>query len=98
MKTTNETTMTNLSPAAQAVFSAWAKPVAVDRSLVISGRALEHQARSALAAALRAAVDQVMSNEWPTIEDYNEYDQGFNFARITYRNELLDIAGELEAQ
>ena len=49
-----------------------------------------------VAAALRAAADQVMPNEWPTIEDYNEYDQGFNFARITYRNELLAIAAELE--
>ena len=46
-----------LSPAAAAVFAAWAKPVAVDRSMVISGQALEHQARSALAAALRAAVE-----------------------------------------
>jgi hypothetical protein len=39
-----------------AVFAAWAKPVAVDRSMVISGQALEHQARSALAAALRELV------------------------------------------
>jgi hypothetical protein len=46
-----------LSPAAQAVFSAWAKPVDIARSLVISGQALEFQARGALAAALRAAVE-----------------------------------------
>jgi hypothetical protein len=45
-----------LSPAAAAVFAAWAKPVAVDRSMVSSGQALEHQARSALAAALRELV------------------------------------------
>jgi hypothetical protein len=90
MKTTNETTMTNLSPAAQAVIDAyWATP---DEPITTQ----IHQA--AVAAALRAAVDQVMSNEWPTIEDYNEYDQGFNFARITYRNELLDIAAELEGK
>jgi hypothetical protein len=76
--------MTNLSPAAQAVLDA-------------TGRKTWYR-NDDIAAALRAAVDQVMSNEWPTIEDYNEYDQGFNFARITYRNELLDIAGELEAQ
>jgi hypothetical protein len=76
--------MTNLSPAAQAVLDA-------------TGRKTWYR-NDDIAAALRAAVDQVMSNEWPTIEDYNEYDQGFNFARITYRNELLDIAAELEGK
>ena len=29
-----------------------------------------------LAAALRAAADQVVPKEWPTIEDYTEYEQG----------------------
>lgn len=51
--------MTDLSPAAQAVLSAWAKPVDVDRSLVINGKALEFQARGALAAALRAAAEEL---------------------------------------
>ena len=78
----------NLSPAAQAVLDAYGS------SPLLNDHVLDH--RHCLAAAIRAAVDQVMSNEWPTIEDYNEYDQGFNFARITYRNELLDIADELE--
>jgi hypothetical protein len=83
--------MTELSPAAQTVLDAYGS------SPLLNDHVLDH--RHCLAAALRAAVDQVMSNEWPTIEDYNEYDQGFNFARITYRNELLDIADELkEAQ
>jgi hypothetical protein len=80
--------MTNLSPAAQAVLDAAAKAQL---------GSCYTQFESIAAAALRAAVDKVMSNEWPTIEDYNEYAQGFNFARITYRNELLDIAAELEA-
>jgi len=78
----------NLSRAAQAVLDAYGS------SPLLNDHVLDH--RHCLAAAIRAAVDQVMSNEWPTIEDYNEYDQGFNFARITYRNELLDIADELE--
>ena len=50
--------MTELSPQAQAVLSAWAKPVDIDRSLVVNGQALEAQARGALAAALRASADQ----------------------------------------
>jgi len=49
------------------------------------------------AAVLRTAVEKVISNEWPTIEDYNEYDQGFAAAHISYRNKLLDIADELES-
>jgi hypothetical protein len=81
--------MTNLSPAAQAVLDAYMTTCGW-----LDGP-LEDDYRCA-GAVLRAAVDKVMSNEWPTIEDYNEYDQGFNFARITYRNELLDIAAELE--
>ena len=49
-----------------------------------------------LAAALRAAADQVAPKEWPTIEDYNEYEQGVAAAHIKYRNQLLAIADELE--
>jgi len=49
------------------------------------------------AAVLRIAVEEVISNEWPTIEDYNEYDQGFAAAHINYRNKLLDIVNELES-
>jgi hypothetical protein len=81
----------NLSPAAQAVFSAWAKPVDVDRSLVISGRALEHQARSALAAALRALAYNVYSDEYVTCG-------GSSYALMIDRDDILAIADELEAQ
>jgi hypothetical protein len=49
-----------------------------------------------LAAALRAAADQVVPKEWPTIEDYNEYEQGVAAAHIKYRNQILAIADELE--
>jgi hypothetical protein len=49
------------------------------------------------AAVLRTAVEEVMLKEWPTIEDYNEYDQGYASAHIEYRNKFLDIANELES-
>jgi hypothetical protein len=79
-----------LSPAAQAVFSAWAKPVDVDRSLVVSGQALEAQARGALAAALRAAADQVVPEFW--------HEEGDIYAETKHdvRADLLAIAAELE--
>jgi hypothetical protein len=83
-----------LSPAAQAVLSAWAKPVDVDRSLVISGQALEAQARGALAAALQAVADQVVPEE-PLYEG----DQRWIFerdARQACRKKFLAIAAELE--
>jgi hypothetical protein len=89
--------MTNLSPAAQAVFSAWAKPVAVDRSLVINGKALEFQARGALAAALRAAADQVVP---PALEEeFYDRNQALPLTKmVEIRLKLLAIADELEAQ
>jgi hypothetical protein len=94
--------MTNLSPAAQAVFSAWAKPVAVDRSLVINGKALEFQARGALAAALRAAADQVVpdgpkpsaNSDFHLMNWTKSLDQYYQ--RQQTRAELLAIATELE--
>jgi hypothetical protein len=88
--------MTDLSPAAQAVLSAWAKPVDVDRSLVINGQALEFQARGALAAALRAAADQVVPTEMdlpPIAPDLGHFRQ--HERRLT-RQRLLAIAAELE--
>ena len=80
----------SLSPAAQAVFSAWAKPVDVDRSLVISGQALEAQARGALAAALRAAADQVVPSNALYARSCCE------FVGEQCRSQLLAIAEELE--
>jgi len=50
----------------------------------------------AIAAALRAVADQVVPKEWPTIEDYNEYDQGVAAANIKHRNQILAIVNELE--
>ena len=72
--------MPELSPQAQAVLDAY-------RS--------NHLSINNLAAALCAAADQVVPKEWPTIEDYNEYEQGVAAAHIKHRNELLAIAAEL---
>ena len=51
-----------------------------------------------LAAALRAAADQVVPDKCPPIEDFNEFDQGYAAAHITHRADLLAIAAELEGQ
>jgi len=75
--------MTNLSPAAQAVLDAFRT---------------SHTGQGCLAAALRAAADQVVPDKCPPIEDFNEFDQGYAAAHITHRAELLAIAAELESQ
>lgn len=82
--------MTNLSPAARAVLDAyWTLADLLDRD-VSSGEIL--------AAALRAAADQVVPDKCPPIEDFNEFDQGYAVAHITHRADLLAIAAELESQ
>ena len=88
--------MTELSPASEAVLNAvtlkrydvpyYACPGSID------------QIKADVAAALEAVADQVVPKEWPTIEDYNEYEQGIAAAHIKYRNQILAIADELEAQ
>jgi hypothetical protein len=74
--------MTELSPQAQAVLDAY---IDEDRA-----------GRLAVAAALRAAADQVLSSVPPPCEDFDEYAQGFLAAHIKYRAELLAIAAELD--
>ena len=72
--------MTNLSPAAQAVWDAWEKtPVSLD---------IVQTDREALAAALRAAADQVVP--------FN--DEMSTWARLlrNVRSEFLSIANELD--
>jgi len=82
--------MTDLSPAAQAVLDAW------ESKLEPMVTCLTHDPeREALATALETAVDQVVPKKWPTIEDYNEYEQGVAAAHIKCRNQLLAIANEL---
>jgi len=81
--------MTDLSPAAQAVVDAlYMEELNGPQQLL----ALSHAA-----AALRAVADQVVPKEWPTIEDYNEYQQGFAAAHIKHRNQILAITSELKA-
>jgi hypothetical protein len=85
MKTTNETTMTNLSPAAQAVIDAyWATP---DEPITTQ----IHQA--AVAAALRAAADQMVV---PLPQTPSEYDIAQYDGREEAIANLLNIAAELE--
>ena len=79
--------MTELSPQAQEVFWAFNRAA--------SGKPDDWHYLPAIAAALEAAVDQVVTKEWPTIEDYNEYEQGVAAAHIKCRNQLLAIAAEL---
>ena len=81
--------MPELSPAAQAVVNA-----AVEAGGGYGKATPVLHAR--LAAALCAAADQVVPKEWPTIEDYNEYEQGVAAAHIKHRNQILAIADELE--
>jgi S-methylmethionine-dependent homocysteine/selenocysteine methylase len=76
-----------LSPAAQAVMDAYNS--GFDRPV-----AVHHKPR--IAAVLRAAVDLVVPDKCPPIEDFNEFDQGYAMAHITHRQAFLAIADELE--
>ena len=53
--------------------------------------------RRGLAAALRAAVDHVVPDKGPPIEDFNEFDQGYAVAHIAHRADFLAIITELES-
>lgn len=71
-----------LSPAAPAVLTA-------------ASVAKDH-ARCPIAAALRAATDQIISSVPPPCADFDEYAKGFLAAHVKYRRDLLAIAAELE--
>ena len=80
----NETTLTKLSPAAQAVLDATGT----------TGTPLELAARGIAAAALRAVADRVE----PTFNHSNEWEEGFIDGVESVQNGLYAIATELEAQ
>ena len=83
--------MTNLSPAAQAVLDA-AFPVYDEENLyIVSG---EQHAGMIAAAALRAAVDQVLPENAEPVGDEHDDARLFQWMRI--RNKLRAIAAELE--
>lgn len=84
--------MSELSPAARSVFESFNSKF----DWIEDG--VPGTQFKAIAAALRAAADQVVPKEWPTIEDYNEYEQGVAAAHIKHRNQILAIADELETQ
>jgi len=75
--------MADLSPAAQAV---------LDAAFAVED---EWDTIPMIAAAIRAAADQVVPAGWPLIEDFNEFEQGVAAAHISHRNALLTIAAEL---
>ena len=85
--------MTNLSPAAQAVRNAYHE---ICEDYIETWLNFNHN--RGLAAALRAAADQVVPDKCPPIEDFNEFDQGYAVAHLTHRQALLAIATELEAE
>ena len=86
--------MSEFSPQAQEVFWAFNRAAS---GRAASGKPDDWHYLPAIAAALQAVADQVVPKEWPTIEDYNEYDQGFAAAHIKHRNQILAIANELES-
>jgi hypothetical protein len=83
--------MTELSPAAQAVIdAAMTTPIVLGDYAATRGRQI--------AAALRSAADQVLSDVTPPVDDHDEHSIGFAAAHRKYRRDLLAIATELEAQ
>ncbi len=87
MKTTNETTMTNLSPAAQAV---------LDALYMEELNGPQQMMARAHAAALRAAADQVAPEVYFSYTDHRDWDQGMEARNDTIREAILAIAEELE--
>ena len=78
----------HLSPAAQAVLDAY-------EAAPIVGVWPGDADALGVAAALRAAADQVISPVPPPCDDFDEHAQGFLMAHVKYRTELLAIADEL---
>ena len=76
--------MTDLSPTAQKVLDATDYPE-------------DWATRIRVASALRAAVDLVVPDKCPPIEDFNEFDQGYAVAHIAHRADFLAIITELES-
>jgi hypothetical protein len=80
--------MTKLTPAAEAVSNAFWYRHEYPDSL----------SNEDLSAAIRAAVNEVISPVPPPCSDSDEYERGFLAAHIKYRGLLLALADELEAQ
>ena len=84
--------MTTLSPAALAVLDAFEN---ASEGEYVEGVWVVNE-RTMLSAALRAAVDLVVPDKCPPIEDFNEFDQGYAVAHIAHRADFLAIVTELE--
>jgi hypothetical protein len=83
--------MSELSPAAQAVLDAWETQL---ESMVVC--LTRDPVREALAAALRATVNQVLSENANPVGDEHDAARADQWLRI--RLKMLTIAAELEAQ
>jgi len=91
MSNTISISMSELSPAAQAVLDAW------EFKLEPMVTCLTHDPeREALAAALRAAADQVLPENAEHVGDEHDAARADQWLRI--RLKMLAIAAELEAQ
>ncbi len=83
--------MTDLSPAAQAVLTAFGKHP------VHSDYIVNDLIHGALPAAIEAAVDQVICKVLTPCTDFDEYAQGYLAAHVKCRSKLLAIAAELRS-
>jgi len=81
--------MTDLSPAAQAVLTAFGKHP------LHSDHITNNLIHGALPAAIEALVDEVICKVLTLCPDFDEYAQGYLAANVNYRSELLAIAAEL---
>jgi hypothetical protein len=86
--------MTNLSPAAQAVQDA----VLAFYADVVPREAAWAVDAEIVAAALRAAADQVAPEVYFSYTNHRDWDQGMEARNDTIREAILAIADELEAQ
>jgi hypothetical protein len=87
----NETAVTTLSPAAQAVLNA-ATSVCHPETEIVAFQCT----RLEVAAALRAAADQVAPDDYASFTGHIEWDQGMEARSDSIREAILAIADELE--
>jgi hypothetical protein len=89
--------MTDLSPAAQAVLDAYSKHVSEWLKSSKTDKPSSHYHASGMAAALRAAADEVAPETPESEQDDPDMLKGIWSERRTIRTELLAIADELQA-
>ena len=91
-----EATKMVLSPAAQAALNRTAETIWQAYDAAAGDGVRAGAERQGLAAALRAAADQVISPVPPPAKHFDVYAQGFRAAHVKYRAQLLAIVAELK--